>query len=86
MPAKRTERYRWPVLRGGSCEWMEFEQFDTSDGIADWPGGSYFQSITGEYMACRSYATGRVGAADSYLFNARNLTDFAVAWLEEQFG
>lgn len=76
MPAKRTERYRWPVLRGGSCEWMEFEQFDTSDGIADWPGGSYFQS----------YATGRVGAADSYLFNARDLTDFAVAWLEEQFG
>ena len=65
---------------------MEFEQFDTSDGIADWPGSSYFQSITGEYMARRSYATGRVGAADSYLFNARDLTDFAVAWLEEQFG
>ena len=37
-------------------------------------------------MTRASYATGRVGAADSYLFDAKDLTDFAVTWLEERFG
>ena len=37
-------------------------------------------------MTQSSYATGRVGAADSYLFDAKELTAFAVAWLEERFG
>ena len=32
---KKTERYRWPVLRDGKREWMAFEQFDTSNGITD---------------------------------------------------
>ena len=86
VPNKRTERYRWPVLRGGKCEWIEFEQFDTSNGIVDWPDGSYFQSITKAYMARGRCAEGRVGTADSYLFDARDLADFAIAWLEEQFG
>ena len=86
VPNKRTERYRWPVLRGGKCEWIEFEQFDTSNGIVDWPDGSYFQSISKEYMALGRYAEGRVGATDSYLFDARDLADFAIAWMEEQFG
>ena len=86
VPNKRTERYRWPVLRGGKCEWIEFEQFDTSSGIVDWPDGSYFQSITKAYMARGRCAEGRVGATDSYLFDARDLADFAIAWLEEQFG
>ena len=74
------------ILRDGKCEWIEFEQFDTSDGIIDWPDGDYFLRIVEEYMTHASYATGRVGAADSYLFDARDLTDFAIAWLEEHFG
>ena len=87
VPNKKTERYRWPILRDGKCEWIEFEQFDTSGGIVDWPpNGDYFLSIVEEYMTRASYATGRVGAADSYLFDAKDLTDFAVAWLEEHFG
>jgi aminoglycoside N3'-acetyltransferase len=36
-------------------------------------------------MTHKRHTTGRVGAAESYLFDARDLTDFAVAWLEEQF-
>ncbi len=32
------------------------------------------------------YAEGRVGAADSYLFDARDLADFAIEWLERQLG
>ena len=86
IPNKRTERYRWPVLRDGKREWIEFEQFDTSNGITDWPDGSYFQTISKEYMAQGRYEVGRVGAADSYLFDARDLANFAVAWLEKHLG
>lgn len=86
VPNKKTERYRWPILRDGKCEWIEFEQFDTSGGIVDWPDGDYFLRIVEEYMTHATYTTGRVGAADSYLFDAKDLTDFAVAWLEEHFG
>lgn len=88
VPNKKTERYRWPILRDGKCEWIEFEQFDTSGGIVDLgpPNGDYFLRIVEEYMTQATYATGRVGAAESYLFDARDLTDFAVTWLEERFG
>ena len=86
VPNKRIERYRWPILREGKREWVEFEQFDTCDGIADWPEGNYFQSISEEYMAQGKCRRGKVGAADSYLFDAKDLAEFAVTWLEEKFG
>ncbi len=86
VPNKKTKRYQWPILRDGKCEWIKFEQFDTSGGIVDWPDGDYFLRIVEEYMTQASYATGQVGAADSYLFDARDLTDFVVAWLEKHFG
>ncbi len=86
VPNKKTERYRWPILRNGRCEWIEFEQYDTSNGIADRLDGDYFQSISKEYMAQGRHAEGRVGAADSYLFDARNLADFAIEWLEKHLG
>ena len=80
---KRTERYRWPLLRDGKCEWVEFEQFDTCDGIADWSAGDCFRHISSQYMTHERHATGLVGATESYLFDASDLTAFAVAWMEE---
>ena len=86
MPNKKTERYRWPVLRDGESKWIEFEQYDTSNGIVDRADGNYFRAISKAYMPIGRCTEGPVGAADSYLFDARDLADFAVAWLEEQFG
>ena len=84
IPDKKTECYRWPVLRDGRREWIAFEQFDTSNGIVDRLDGDYFQSISKEYMAEGRHAEGKVGAADSYLFDARDLADFAIEWLERR--
>lgn len=86
IPDKRTERYRWPVMRDGRCEWIAFEQFDSSNGIVDRLDGDYFQRIVEEYLDRGSVARGMVGAADSYLFDARNLADFAIEWMEEHLG
>ena len=86
IPNKKTERYRWPVLRDGKREWIAFEQFDTSNGIVDRLDGDDFQRIVEAYLDRGSLARGMVGAADSYLFDARVLADFAIKWLERQLG
>jgi len=39
-----------------------------------------------EYLAAGRGRSGRVGAARSYLLNAAELVDFAVEWLEREFG
>ncbi len=73
-------------MRDGRCEWIAFEQFDTSNGIVDRLHGDYFQRIVIEYLDRGSVARGMVGAADSYLFDARDLADFAIEWLERKLG
>jgi aminoglycoside 3-N-acetyltransferase len=86
VPNKRIARYRLPILRGGERVWVEIEEFDTSLGIADWDGEDYFDAIVGEYIAAGRGRTGTVGAARSHLFDAADITDFAVAWMERHLG
>jgi len=86
IPGKNIERYRWPILRNGRREWVDIEQFDTNGDIVTWSEEDYFMRISEEYLATGKCNTGKVGAADSYLFDAGDLAEFAIAWLEERFG
>ncbi|MGQ9700041.1 MAG: aminoglycoside 3-N-acetyltransferase [Candidatus Bipolaricaulaceae bacterium] len=86
VPNKRLVRYKMPVLRDGERVWVEIEDIDTSQGAFDWEGGNYFEAIAREYPASGKGRTGRVGAAESCLFDATELVEFAVKWLEERFG
>lgn len=84
LPAKRIERHRYPVLRGGERVWVEVEQFDTGWGIVDHiPAEEYFPVITRLFLATGQGKAGRVGHAEAYLLPAAPLVDFAVAWMEE---
>lgn len=84
VPNKRVVRYRQPVLRGGRPVWIEVEEFDTSNGIADWPADDdYFARITGAFLAGGGGRTGAVGAAQAHLLPAPSLHAFAVRWMEE---
>ena len=86
VPGKRTVRYRQPILVDGRKTWVEVEEYDTSNGIKDWPDGDYSVAIVEGYLAAGHGRAGLVGAARSYLFDARDLTAFAVAWMERAFG
>ncbi len=86
VPDKRVARYALPVLRDGERVWVEIEEFDTSRGIRDWPGGDYFAEIAREFLARGGGRRGRVGAATAYLFPAAPLVAFAVRWMERAFG
>ena len=84
VPNKKVDRYRMPVLQDGRRVWMDFEEYDTTRGIVDWPN-NYFETIVKDYLAAGNSRTGRVGGADSYLFEAKSLTVFGVKWMEEHF-
>lgn len=85
VPNKRTVRYKMPVLRDDRRKWVEIEELDSSTGIVDWVGGDYFPAIAREFLASGRGRAGEVGAAQSYLFEAAELVDFAVAWMERTF-
>lgn len=85
VPNKRVVRYKLPVLREGRRVWVEVEEFDTSLGIVDWED-DYFIAIATEYLATGRGTSGRVGSAPSHLFDAADLRDFGVAWIERTFG
>lgn len=86
VPNKRLMRYKMPMLREGKKVWVEIEDIDTSRGVFDWKGGDYFEAIAREYLASGKGRTARVGAAESYLFDAAGLVRFAIGWMERMFG
>ncbi len=86
VPNKRTVRYKMPVLREGKRAWLDLEEFDTSKGIADWEGGDYFPVIAPEFLASGKGRAGKVGGARCYLFDAAELVEFGVSWMERTFG
>ncbi len=85
LPQKRVIRYREPILVNGKKEWIEIEEFDTSNPVV--PGASdYFADIVQSYLEAGKGRSGKVGNAQSYLFEAADLHDYAVRWLENRFG
>ena len=69
-------------MQDGEKVWVEVEDFDTGDPHDDYT----FEQIANEYLAHNHVPQGKVGSAQSYLFDAASLVDFAINWLEERFG
>jgi aminoglycoside 3-N-acetyltransferase len=87
IPNKRIIRYKMPVLRAGKRVWVEIEDIDTSEGIVEGHSSEeYFKTIAREYLASGKGRSGKVGEAESHLFDAAELVEFAVKWLERMFG
>jgi aminoglycoside 3-N-acetyltransferase len=63
---------------------------DTAEGAFDYDAlnlsGDPLAVMAGGALDAGIGVRGRVGEADCHLFPARELTAFAVAWLEERFG
>jgi aminoglycoside 3-N-acetyltransferase len=87
VPNKRIVRYSVPLLVAGERRWCDVEELDSVGGIVPWRcegyGNDYFAAIVDAYLATGRGRAGMVGAAHSYLFDARDLTDFAARWMEE---
>jgi len=85
VPNKRIVHYKMPVLRDGQRVWVDIEEFDTCRGIvAD--AEEYFKTIVHEYLSSGKGSSGKIGAAQSYFFDAAGLAEFSIQWLEKTFG
>ena len=81
MRHKRIIHYSCPILREGTRVWVEIEDYDTGE-----PHGDYtFEEIAGAYLALGKGRQGMIGNAPSSLFDAADLSAFAITWLEERF-
>lgn len=85
LPNKRIVRYRIPILEDRVRKWVEIEEYDTGNGIADWPGGDYgsqFTALVQAYLDLGQGRSGKVGGATCYLLDAPSLHEFAMQWME----
>ena len=79
-------RYRMPVLRNGRREWVDVEEYDSSNGAhANWPE-RFFARIVDDFIAQNAgtarCAVGKVGDGDSFLLDAAGLVEFAIPVME----
>jgi aminoglycoside 3-N-acetyltransferase len=87
IPNKRLVRYKMPILREGKRVWVEIEDIDTGRGIVEGRSSEeYFAAIVRDYLVAGKGRSGEVGAAESHLFEAADLVEFAVQWMERTFG
>lgn len=76
IAGKRVARIAVPRLREGARVWQEVEEFDSANGVRDWPD-RFFAGIVEAFIAAGHARSGRVGGATSHLFAARALVEFA---------
>ncbi|KUJ68531.1 aminoglycoside 3-N-acetyltransferase [Streptomyces albus subsp. albus] len=90
-PGKRFVDYEQPVLAEGRRVWRRFHDIDSEDGAFDYSavvseGQEPFEVIARDMLAAGIGRKGRVGAAESHLFEAPDVIDFATTWLESTLG
>jgi len=85
VPDKRIDRYTMPVLRDGQRVWVTIEEYDTTNGIADFGEEDYFAAIARDYLATGRGRGRSVGEAASHLFPADDLKRFGITWMEQRY-
>lgn len=82
IPNKRIRRYKRLMPGPAGPQWIDFEEFDTSEPVNDELPSNCFELIVMDYLASGRGLKGPVGDARSYLLEAQDLVDFGVRWLE----
>lgn len=83
IPDKRIVRYRRLMPSPDGPVWTWFEEFDTSEPVHDALPENCFEIIASEYLARGNGRRGLAGQAESALFDAPGLVEFAIHWIEE---
>lgn len=85
VPDKAIARYWVPVLRNDAKEWVRIEEFDTTECLPWFGPDDMFVAIIQDYIKSGCGVVGRVGAAQSHLLDAADLSQFAIEWIEERY-
>src|SRR5215203_1502085 len=89
VPDKRRVAYRYPILEGGERIWRTFSDIDTSDGALPYERligeEDYVRYLADSALAADCGTSEPVGEARAYLFDAPQLVEHAVGWIEHNF-
>lgn len=90
-PGKRFVEYEQPVLADGQRVWRCFRDIDSENGAFDYSAvvperQDPFEAIAQDMLDAGIGRKGMVGAAQSHLFEADDVVDFGVTWIEEKLG
>jgi aminoglycoside 3-N-acetyltransferase len=69
----------------GKTIWVDVEEFDTTNGIADFGTEDYFNEIGQSYLAEGHGNSGMVGTAQSHLIDATQMTAYALKWMNQHY-
>jgi aminoglycoside N3'-acetyltransferase len=83
IPNKRRKTRRYVRADVGE---IAVDGIDDSDGIVVWAHGEYFSQILVDYLATGRAAIGPVGDCTAELLDGAGFVEFAVEWLEREFG
>lgn len=86
IPDKRLRRYRRLMPGANGPEWIEFEEFDTTEPVHDKFPLNSFERIATDYLAAGKGRQDQFGMAPAYLFDGRDLVEFGIRWMEEFIG
>lgn len=86
LPGKRRIKVEYPMATPQGIEWRTVEEFDTGNPVVAGPDEDYFGRIVADYLDSGSGRRGKVGSADSILVDAPDITEFAMAWIEQRYG
>lgn len=78
VPGKRVVRYEVPWNVNGERVWRHCEEFDTSDPAHPAWHETFFRDITDAYLRRTGNTGGRIGDAESYVFDAQPFLAFAL--------
>jgi aminoglycoside 3-N-acetyltransferase len=89
VPDKRRVSYGSPVIVGGDRVWRTFSDINTSEGALPYERilgeEPYIEHIARSALAAGKGRRGSVGVATAYLFDARELVEHVVGWIERNF-
>ena len=83
---KKIIRFKEPILIDGCRQWVEMEEFYTDGPAIEGAQEGFFGEIMRSFLDSGCGMAGQIGRADSYLFDADVLHNFAVKWMEAKFG
>lgn len=81
IPDKRIVRYRRLMPSANGPEWVNFEEFDTSQPVHDALPENCFELIAMDYLDNGRGCKANIGNAQSFLFNGEDLVGFGIDWL-----
>ena len=89
VPHKRRVSYRYPIDEGGERIWRTFSDIDTGEGALPYERvlgkDDYVAYLAGSALAAGCGRSGELGSGTVCLFDAPQLVEHAVAWIERNF-